>query len=568
MNLKGFIALVAFGMMLSSSAFATATASPGVSKPFMGYAQEGVCAECHQGQAEAWSHSDHAWAMKPAGGGAVLGNFENTAFNDGASQAEFFRRGKDYWVKIEGEEGTEAEFRIAYTFGFYPLQQYLVELSRGRLQALTIAWDSRPVEEGGQRWFSLYPGMSFEPGDSLHWTGRNQNWNAMCADCHSTYLTMNYDAKADSFATTWQEQNVGCQGCHGPGEKHVDWAREQGQDQVEKAGPAEGMGLLVDFGGMAPGKVVETCAYCHSRRQSIQDGQHAHEGYLDKALPAVLMPDMYHADGQIQGEVYVYGSFTQSKMAKAGVTCLDCHDPHTTNLKIEGNGLCLQCHNPAPPERFPSLKASNYNAAEHHKHPENSEGAQCVNCHMTDETYMMVDPRRDHSFRIPRPDLSITSGSPNACNRCHEDKSAQWALGILKKWYPDSKKPEHFADTLQAFRAGETDAMNRLGLLIRKTSEPAIARATAAEHLSTFGGDSRFFLRSGLFDKEPLVRAYSAGAFAQIPVGDNLKVLVSLLGADQPKAVQDQALSALAGADLSGLSEAERKPVCTFRVPL
>lgn len=549
---------VVFGLCVSILGHAAST--PAQSTEDEGYSAPETCSQCHQEQSERWSYSDHAWAMKPADEGTVLGNFDDAVFDDGGQQAQFFRRDGDYWVSTEGETGEVEEFPIAYTFGYFPLQQYLVRLPRGRLQSLTIAWDSRPGDEGGQRWFSLYPGEKFAPDDALHWTGRYQNWNAMCADCHSTLLTMNYDAKSDSFSTTWQEQNVGCQGCHGPGGKHVDWA--QNEQSVFESGDA---GLSVGFEGMEPHKVVETCAYCHSRRQSLKDGQHAHEAYLDKALPSTLGPGLYHADGQIQGEVYVYSSYTQSAMYKAGVTCLDCHDPHTTKVVAQGNTLCTQCHNEAPPSRFPQIVAMNYDSPEHHKHPQGTSGAQCVNCHMTEKTFMVVDPRRDHSFRIPRPDLTLATDSPNACNDCHDDRSAEWAKAAIEQWYPSYERSPHFAATLNAFRTAEDDAIVRLARLIRDRTQPAIARATAAGHLGSFGPRAMPILRAGLLVEEPLVQAYSAGALMEQEVGDNLALLTDLLSSEHPRAVRDQALKTLAGVRLEQFPDGVRKQVEALR---
>lgn len=530
----------------------------------LGYVSAGTCAGCHESAMKAWSDSDHAWAMRPATGEWVLGAFDETVFTDGAVNARFFRKNDDFWVETEGERGEPEAFRIAYTFGYYPLQQYLVEFPGGRLQALTIAWDTRDKLDGGQRWFSLYPGQRFAPDDALHWTGRYQNWNAMCADCHSTFLSMNYDAEADTFATTWQEQNVGCQGCHGPGRDHVAWAQQAAGDPGDWQHARE-IGLKLDFTAMSGKQVVETCAYCHSRRGPLTDGQHAHEPYFDKALPATLRPDLYHPDGQIQGEVYVYGSFIQSKMSAAGVDCLDCHDPHTTDLLVEGNGLCLQCHNASPPERFPTLTGGEYNSTDHHRHPMNSEGAQCVNCHMPDKTYMVVDPRRDHSFRIPRPDLTLATGSPNACNDCHDDKTADWAVAAIDEWFVSPLRPARFSGALEAFRRAEDDGFIRLAALIRDRSAPAIARATAAEHLGNFGPRAGSALRSGLLADEPLIQAYSANSLEAVPEVDRMNWLRALLAPDQPVAVRDQAIRALAGVELSAFRESERARIVELK---
>lgn len=530
---------------------------PGLALEERGYVPASTCKGCHRKATDAWADSDHAWAMRPATEKWVLGAFDDNVFSDGAVSARFFRQDGSYFVETEGDDGVPEEFRIAYTFGHFPLQQYLVEFSGGRLQALTIAWDTRNREDGGQRWFSLYPGDRFAPDDALHWTGRYQNWNAMCADCHSTNLSMNYDSQTDTFATTWHELNVGCQGCHGPGRDHVEWADNRQGYSNDRLG-AKDMGLKVDFSAMTGKEVVEACAYCHSRRQALKDGHHAQESYLDKALPATLRPDLYHPDGQIQGEVYVYGSFIQSKMAAAGVDCLDCHNPHTTDLLVEGNGLCLQCHNASPPDRFPSLNAGNYATEKHHHHPVDSEGAMCVNCHMPNTTYMVVDPRRDHSFRVPRPDLTLTTGSPNACNDCHNDKTAEWAVAVIDDWFESPGRTQHFASALSAFRQEEDDAFIRLAALIRNPGAPPIARATAAEHLAGFGMQAGSALRSGLLSKEPLVQAYASNSAAILPTEVRVDWLQRQLAPDQPRAVRDQAIRALAGVNIMDFPEENR----------
>ena len=314
-----------------------------------------------------------------------------------------------------GPDGKPADFEVVYTFGIEPLQQYLVEFPGGRLQSLTIAWDTKD-----KRWFHLYPGEDIPPDDPLHWTGRYQNWNGMCAECHSTNLQKNYDPEADTYQTTWSEINVSCQACHGPGAEHVAWGRswKAGNGDTESSN-----GLIVDFRGHDSRYQVDTCARCHSRRRQVS-AEDAHGRHLlDDFLPSLLRDDLYHADGQILDEVYVYGSFLQSKMYAAGVRCTDCHDAHSAGLKAPGNDLCVQCHQPHNNRRFATLKARHYDSTTHHFHPAGSPGAQCVNCHMPAKTYMVVDPRRDHSFRIPRPDLSVKLGTPNACTGCHDNQT-------------------------------------------------------------------------------------------------------------------------------------------------
>lgn len=533
-----------------------------------GYAKASTCQGCHQEEWKQWQDSHHGWAMREASPRSVLGDFNDATFNDTAAgiHARFFRRDGQYYVNTEGADGKRADFRILYTFGVFPLQQYLVAFPGGRLQSLTIAWDSRPKQKGGQRWYSLYPGQHFALGDPLRWTGHSHNWNGMCADCHSTDLLKNYDDQTDSFATTWKEINVGCQSCHGSGQAHVDWAREEAtQGKHDESYPsAKQMKLDVDFATMSSHGIVDQCARCHSRRQSLGVGPQTGKPLLDAMLPATLQPDLYFPDGQKLGEVYVYGSFAQSKMYQQGVTCLDCHNPHTAKVKIQDNGLCTQCHNPHPPKRFPGLWAKNYDTPEHTHHKPGTSGSQCIDCHMPARTYMGVDLRRDHFFRIPRPDLDTKTASPDTCTGCHKDKKPDWAANVIKQWVTYPEHPPGYGVTLLAARNGRPDAMNKLSALLVNRSMPVIARATAAEDLGNLGPPALPSLATALHDPSALVRAYTIPAFSAEPAARRIKRLLPLLD-DPAQAVRDAAVSAMAGVSLSDLPKARQ---VSFQVQL
>src|SRR6185436_19298303 len=221
-------AAVALATALAASAQrptpAAATPAP-VAATYVGSAQ---CASCHAQQHAAWKGSDHDLAMQVATTDSVLGNFASAKFMYAAITSTFSRRDGKFFVNTDGPDGKLGNFEIKYTFGVRPLQQYLIELPGGRMQALGIAWDSRPKAQGGQRWFHLYPGQNLKAGDPLHWTGVQQNWNFQCAECHSTDLRKNFDATTGIFHTTWAEVNVACEACHGPGSNHVAWAEKHG----------------------------------------------------------------------------------------------------------------------------------------------------------------------------------------------------------------------------------------------------------------------------------------------------------------------------------------------------
>ncbi len=473
------------------------------------------CAECHPAQKAAWTGSHHDRAMEIADPNTVLGDFSGAdpsfAIVDGT-----------YTVRAEGPGGARGEFAAPYSFGVAPLQQMLVALPGGKLQAFTTAWDTEK-----RRWFALHSAAALASDDSLHWTSRYQRWNAMCADCHSTGVSKGYDASSDTYRTTWAEIDVGCQACHGPGSAHVSWARAG--DKAKESTPY-GEGLLVDLKAADALREVESCAPCHARRAQIAKEIPYGRPFLDGFLPATLDAGLYHADGQIDGEVYEYGSFLQSKMYAAGVRCGDCHDSHSGKLEAEGNALCVRCHSPQPDARFPTLRASRYDSPEHHHHAAGSAGAACVGCHMPTKNYMIVDPRQDHSIRVPRPDLSVAIGTPNACNGCHSERKPVWAAEKIAEWYgPERRKEPHFGVVFAAARAGDESSVPALLDLAVDPAQPSIVRATAIGLLEPAGPSIVPALERAAQDADPWLRSAAASACDALPGDARLKVAEPLL---------------------------------------
>jgi predicted CXXCH cytochrome family protein len=514
------------------------------------YVGAGVCAGCHETVYQAWRGSHHDRAMTEAREDTVLGNFDGASVDFGGVRSTFSRAaGGGFRVRTDGPDGSLRDYTISHTLGWYPLQQYLIPFPGGRLQVLGIAWDSRPAEQGGQRWFHLYPERPPKAGESLHWTGREQNWNYQCADCHSTDLRRGYDRESDSYDTRWSEINVACEACHGPGSNHVAWAEG-------KRGESPGTGLTVLFDerrGVAwptdpstglprrsisrpSTREIDSCAPCHSRRSVIAARWRPGEAFLDTFLPALLRPGRYHANGQIEDEVYVYGSFLQSRMFRGGVTCSDCHDPHSGRTRAPDDQVCAGCHAPA---RFA--------VSSHHHHREDSTGADCRSCHMPQRTYMGVDQRRDHSFQVPRPDLSLRLGIPNACADCHQDSSAERLDQQFRAWFGgDATRRPSFAPALQAGRKGSLKAPALLAALVNDRRHPAIARATAMEELSNFPGPHlASALGSASADPEPLIRVAVASSLAVLPLPNRVESGMALLD-DPLLGVRIQAASALA----------------------
>lgn len=499
--------------------------------------------------------------MQPASPASVLGNFANARLAHGGITTRFTQRNGHYFVTIDGPGGEPAEFEIKYTFGITPLQQYLVELPRGHVQALPIAWDARPASAGGQHWFHLYPQEQLRAGDPLHWTGYLQNWNFMCADCHSTNLRKHYDAATDTYATTWSEISVGCEACHGPGSKHVTWAGAPAKNTALAASRGLDVSFLERRGTTwsrvpatekpvrsAPrttDREIEVCGRCHSRRSQLTDEVTAADSLHDGFRVALLEPGLYWPDGQMRDEVFNYGSFLQSRMYAAGVTCGDCHEPHSGRLRLEGDATCLQCH-------APQLAT-----AAHHFHPTESAGARCTACHMPTTTYMQIDPRHDHSFRIPRPDLAVSSGVPNACTNCHTNRSPGWAAKTIRAHYPRPQSGfQTFGPAFAALEQGEPGAAARVAAIATDTAQPAIVRASAFTRLD---GQAAILdaqgLRVALRDPSPLVRRAAVRLAAEHPQSALVDVLPLLL--DPIRSVRLEAAAALAALPPGSLGSIE-----------
>lgn len=468
------------------------------------YVGTDACTTCHLEQRSSFRGSDHDRAMEPPSPTSVAAPFDGRRFVQDGMSAEFRRDESGYWVRTHGADTELHDYRVAWTLGVEPLQQYLLDVGNGRLQAFTVAWDERPGSQGGQRLYSLHPGEVVEAGDPLHWTSPMHGWNSMCADCHSTAYEKGYDPNLERFEPRWVEPNVGCEACHGPGSSHVAWARDSARTGDSR--------LVVDLSNERTWTIsnethnaiaqpddshteVDTCAPCHSRRHQIAEGRRPDQPWLDFYRPELLSAGLYQADGQIEDEVFVWGSFVQSKMFHAGVRCSDCHDPHSTELKVSGNALCGQCHD-----------ATVYQARSHHHHAPDSTGSKCVSCHMPARVYMGIDARRDHALRIPRPDLSAKLGTTNACIRCHTDRTNDWAVANSSNWWTDIDDGTHFGSVLAAGREGRSDALVGLVRLAKDDEQPAIVRATALSLMNAQGERARSALGSAIADPDPVVR--------------------------------------------------------------
>jgi predicted CXXCH cytochrome family protein len=534
-----------------SSSGPGSVASPATNDP-PSYVGATACGQCHQTQLKAWIGSHHDLAMQEATERSILGDFNGAKFTHHGIESVFFQQAGKYFVHTEGPDGQPADFEIRYTFGIYPLQQYLIAFPGGRLQALGIAWDARPQADGGQRWFHLYPDERIAPNDPLHWTGLYQNWNLQCAECHSTNLRKGYDASTRTYRTTFSEMNVACEACHGPGSRHVAWARRSPSVDPAPAGKglvvllhsrwdtawrfAESSGPIARRDTPPEPALMNVCAACHARRSMLAQRDRPGAPLADTHHLAMLTPPGYHADGQQRDEVYTWGSFLQSRMFRNGVTCMDCHEPHALKLRADGNAVCGRCHDPAA-----------FDTPRHHFHPAGSPGAACVECHMPAQIFMVIDARRDHSFRIPRPDISAAIGAPDSCTMCHAPRDAAWAAEVMDRWYGARwrSRPQH-GPTVHAGLTRGARALPSLLELARDPTYAPVVRATAATAAQPHMRPALLpLVRALLRDPDPSMRIAALGLLEPFAPATRLDAAGALLG-DSVRGVRFEAARLLA----------------------
>ena len=474
------------------------------------------CKSCHANEYNDWLQSHHFMAMQPPNDSTVEGNFNNTTFTADGVTSRFFKKDGKFFINTQGDDGNNHDYEVKYIFGFTPLQQYLVEFPGGRMQVPRVSWDIKK-----KKWFHQYPGQKISSRDWLHWTGNAQNWNTMCASCHSTNLQKNYNIDADSYNTTYSVINVSCESCHGPGKLHIDFVNGSDYKNRKKI---PGTYLQLDTGASQLAE-INTCAPCHARKSDLSDSL-IHSGeIMDNYIPEIPTTEHFHADGQVDDEDYIYTSFLQSKMFHRDVKCSNCHNPHSGKILFAANQLCLQCH------------AKTYDDPSHTFHPVGITASECKSCHMPGKTYMGNDLRHDHSFRVPRPDLTVKYGTPNACSSCHNNKSAQWAADAIAKWYGPERK-YHFADDLIPGSKIDQGSEAYLIKLLGDTAVPNIVKGAAATYLASIPTQNSLkALLKCLTDNDAQIRYRALRSLANFPAA-NWKENVGPLLSDKVRAVR------------------------------
>jgi len=499
-----------------------------------------ACKECHSNEYDAWARSHHALAER-----TVQLALDRPAFDPpstihaGSQSAQVHLEGPVPQIVADDLSGQSRSHAVRRVIGADPLRQFLVDGPSGRMQAMEAAYDPTRGD-----WFDVFGNEDRRPGEWGHWTGRGMNWNSMCAACHNTRLHKNYAEQDDSYHTQMAEMSVGCEACHGPSKAHSAWQLDHKltdglKQQAKPPDPT--------LPHLSRDQNLDTCASCHARRSSITGDFVPGQSFFDQfSLDGVDESETFYADGQVRDEDYEFSAFLGSKMYAAGVRCMDCHDVHSGRTLLAGNTLCMKCHTGA----FP--KAPVINPFTHTFHAPASAGSQCVNCHMPQTTYMQRHARHDHGFTIPDPLLTEKTNVPNACNRCHADKSADWAAAAVQQWYgAKMDRPSHQrAVAFAAARKGDGAARPALVAILADPGESFYWKSAAVRLLGRWANDSTVVsvLSEQLHAAHPLVR--ESGVTTLAPAVDHdpeLRQAIQPLLSDPSRNVRVAAAQAMAG---------------------
>lgn len=476
------------------------------------YGGSASCQECHAEAYDLWAKSHHGLAERlPTNSLDAVAFVPARTFKHGTQQTGALTTNGNYALRTAGLSGSNEIFHAERVIGHDPLRQMLVPFPGGRWQATEASWDPRSNE-----WFNVYGTEDRKPGEWGHWTGRGMNWNTMCATCHNTRLRKNYDVTNDVFRTTMVERGVGCESCHGPMKAHNEW------QYANKGKPRPDPTIKK----LSRDQMFDTCAACHSRRGEITGDPKPGDRFYDHHLLSIVdESDLFYADGQVRDEDYEVSAFLGSRMFHKGVRCVDCHDFHSAKVRLPGNMMCLSCHSPgqtnAPvinPVTHSRHKVFgfdtngtmlNFDLGDYNPKTIKETGGECVNCHMPQTPYMQRHWRHDHGFTIPDPLLTKQSGIPNACNRCHQDKDADWSLKHVEEWYGDkmNRPSRQRAQAIAKARNGD-DAARAVLLQMLKHDEIDYWRAVAANLLERWIGEPEVnqTLIQQLADTNALVR--------------------------------------------------------------
>ncbi len=397
-----YLALAVFGRPITDRGFSappTALQWPRIDQTqYVGAAR---CAECHKTHFDGWKDTGHNKMIRPA----VAEGANRTILADFTQPSPV----RSFELKD-----------VKWVIGHRWKQRFIGEV-KGQEVVFPAQWSVK------QKKWQPYTGKSD------WWYPAHKDWQTrsnfeLCAGCHST--------GSDHYSQSWVELNISCESCHGPGKAH---AAKPKLDNI--VNPAR---LSVE-------RSMVVCLSCHQAGKPPGDDYAWPVGYQ----PGMDLAKFWHGfepkPGKADAEFWHNGTahknrvqgntFVQSVMYHSGLQCSNCHESHgslhrsQTVKAADSNALCLTCHGPGK-NVGPDYKTLD----EHTHHAPLSTGSRCIECHMpkTGENSVQAEAR-NHTFNFISPADSIQWGVPNSCNTCHTDKTPEWALAAVKKWYPKEK---------------------------------------------------------------------------------------------------------------------------------
>ena len=512
------------------------TAGPTTSKPIeaevlSAYGKSQSCKSCHEEAFVNWEKSHHALAERKVDPALDKVAFDpHRRIQHGSQSSEARMTNGTFEFVTTALDGRAKAFKPERVIAVDPLWQVLIPGEGGRWQATELAFDPHKKE-----WFDVYGEEDRRAGEWGHWTGRGMNWNNMCATCHNTRFRKNYDERTDTYRSAMAEMGVGCEACHGPMAEHNAW---QAKNPNKSGDPT--------IRRLSPDRMLATCGQCHARRAELTGDFRSGENFFDHhQLTIPDETDIFYPDGQVRDEDYEFTAFLGSRMHSAGVRCVNCHEPHTTKLRLPGNLMCMSCHGNVLTNGAPRI-----DLATHSHHKTGTSGDNCVDCHMPLTTYMQRHPRHDHGFTVPDPRLTKELGIPNACNRCHTKETPDWSLNAMNKWF-GPRTNELVRTRATAIAKARTGDAAAIPALVKMTDGETNAfwRAVAANLLKRWPGETNVTsaLLKTVNDTNELARAMAVRGLEPLAQSGFAPALTALNArlADSVRAVRIEAAWAL-----------------------
>ena len=531
------VAVLALSLAVAWSARTPTQAQPAASRAQDGATLVGskVCATCHQDVHDGWKSGRHSKMIQPATAASVEGDFSKTKITLRGKPFQLRVADGQYFITESNITGRPREHRVEYTLGSRRIQHYLTTIEKGRIIVLTPSWDVQR-----RIWFDNMEIVRPDENDQTP----VQQWNKNCFGCHVSQQDNHYVPATQTYKTDWTDFGTTCERCHGPGSAHVE--------RYRGGNPPGGDRAIVRPTRLDPKTSSMICAQCHSLRDVIGPGFTAGQDYFDHFQPVLEYgprkesDPTYWPDGRPRRfSNDALGLWQSQCFLRGGATCTSCHNnPHTPDvdknpqLGKASDALCIGCH-----------KSIGDAVTSHTRHQAGSRGSSCVECHMPPTVLSIKARIRDHSMSLPAPENTVRFAIPNACNECHADKQATWAVGVLAKWWPGGRRAKLVARAA-AFTGGREASPEALDGLIAIAGDPdagPLVQANAVGYLSNYSQERAVnALVAAAKSPHPAIRSAALSALGVVK-GDQSLRRSTLLAAldDHSRAVRMAALTGL-----------------------